>query len=71
MSEMSGSGEMRFVLVNGRTPRGLPCCALCREPIGKSYLRRIATRLLYCDHKCFLDQDRRSVPALQCHAKAS
>jgi hypothetical protein len=36
---------MKFILVNGRTPRP-PCfCALCCEPIGESYLREIATLL--------------------------
>jgi hypothetical protein len=30
---------MKFVLVNGRTPRPQSFCALCCEPIGESYLR--------------------------------
>jgi hypothetical protein len=40
---------MKFVLVNGRTPRPQSFCALCCEPIGESYLRELATRLSYCD----------------------
>jgi hypothetical protein len=44
---------MKFVLVNGRTPRPQSFCALCCEPIGESYLREIATRLSYCDHQCY------------------
>jgi len=36
---------VKFVLVNGRTPRPQSFCALCCEPIGGSYLREIATRL--------------------------
>jgi hypothetical protein len=32
---------MKFVLVNGRTPRTQSLCALCCESIGESYLRDI------------------------------
>ena len=45
---------MKFILVNGRTPRPQSSCALCCEPIGETYLREIATRLSYCDHQCHL-----------------
>ena len=44
---------MKFVLVNGRTPRPQSPCALCCEPLGGGYLRDVATRLSYCDHKCY------------------
>jgi hypothetical protein len=62
---------MRFVCVNGRTPRTQSFCALCCESIGESYLRNIATHLAYCNHKCYLDYCK--VPALapQYHAMAS
>jgi hypothetical protein len=62
---------MKFVLVNGRTPRPRSFCALCCEPIGGSYLREIATRLSYCDHKCYVGDRKVAVPALQNHARAS
>ena len=45
---------MKFILVNGRTPRPQSFCALCCKPITETYLRDIATRLSYCDHKCYL-----------------
>jgi len=45
---------MKFVVVNGRTPRRQTFCALCCEPIGKSYLRELTTRLSYCDHRCYV-----------------
>jgi hypothetical protein len=45
-----GRRHMKFILVNGRTPRPQSFCARCCEPIGASYLREIATRLSYCDH---------------------
>jgi hypothetical protein len=45
---------MRFVLVNGRTPREQSLCTWCCEPIGESYLRELVTRLSYCDHRCYL-----------------
>ena len=44
---------MKFVLVNGRTPRPQSFCALCCEAIKESYLRELKTRLSYCDHKCY------------------
>jgi hypothetical protein len=44
---------MKFILVNGRTPNPPSFCAFCCEPIGKSYLREVATRLSYCDHQCY------------------
>ena len=55
---------MKFVLVNGRTPRPQSFCALCCEPIGESYVRELSTRLSYCDHKCYLGDGKVAVRAL-------
>jgi hypothetical protein len=38
---------MKFVLVNGRTPRPQSFCALCCEPIGESYLRELTTQAFH------------------------
>jgi hypothetical protein len=46
---------MKFVLVNGRTPRMRSFCALCCKSIGESYLRDIAAQLTYCNHECYVD----------------
>jgi len=62
---------MKFVVVNGRTPRQQTRCALCRELIGKSYLRELTTRLSYCDHGCYVGRRETATPALQKHARAS
>jgi hypothetical protein len=62
---------MKFVVVNGRTPRQQTFCELCREPIGKSYLRELTTRLFYCDHRCYVDHREIASPAIQKHARAS
>jgi hypothetical protein len=62
---------MKFILVNGRTPRPSTLCAQCRKPIGESYLRETATRLSYCDHRCYVEHCKAPVPALSNHAKAS
>ena len=62
---------MKFVLVNGRTPRTQSFCALCCESIGESYVRDIAAQLTYCNHKCYADQYKVPVFALQDHAMAS
>ena len=47
-----GRRHIKFILVNGRTPRPQSFCARCCEPIGASYLREIASRFSYCDHEC-------------------
>jgi hypothetical protein len=62
---------MRFVLVNGRTPKLSSFCAVCCEPIEASYLREIATQLCYCDRNCYLNRSMRIVPTLQYHSSAS
>ena len=49
---------MKFILVNGRSPQPQSFCALCCDSIGESYLREIATRLSYCDHKCYIDHSK-------------
>ena len=61
---------MKFVLVNGRTPRPQSFCAWCCEEIGETYLRELKTRLSFCDHKCFLGSCKASVRALQKQARA-
>jgi hypothetical protein len=53
---------MKFVLVNGRTPTPKSFCAVCCEPIEGNYLRDIATRLSYCDRKCYLDHGKLAAP---------
>jgi hypothetical protein len=62
---------MKFIVVDGRTPRPQSFCARCCEPIGESYLREIATRLPYCDHNCYIDHSNVPVLPLQLHARAS
>lgn len=62
---------MKFILVNGRTPSPPSSCALCRKPIGQSYLRETATRLSYCDHRCYVDHYKMLFLALEDHARAS
>ena len=62
---------MKFVLVNGRTPRPQSFCALCCEAIGESYLRELTTRLSYCDHKCYVDRCKAPVLTLPNQARAS
>jgi hypothetical protein len=44
---------MRYVWVNGRSPRPVSFCALCCEPFGESYLRDLSTRLPYCNYGCY------------------
>lgn len=56
---------MKFILVNGRTPRPPAFCAMCCKRIGESYVREAATRLSYCDHECYVDHSKWPVRALQ------
>ena len=62
---------MKFVLVNGRTPKPPSFCALCCESIEESYLRELTTRLSYCDHKCYLCHCKVAVTMVQERARAS
>jgi hypothetical protein len=63
--------HVKFVLVNGRTPRSQSFCALCCKPTGESYLRELTTRLSYCDHKCYAGNCKVADSALQKNARAS
>jgi hypothetical protein len=69
--EVKAVVRVKFILVNGRTPGLESFCSLCCEPIGDSYLREIATRLSYCDHKCYVGHCKVRVLALQNYARAS
>jgi hypothetical protein len=62
---------MKFVLVNGRTPRPESFCALCCESIGESYLRDLGTRHSYCDQACYLGHVRLAAFAPENRARAS
>jgi hypothetical protein len=59
---------VKFVLVNNRTPRRQAFCAVCGEPLRENYLRAIATRLAYCDFRCYATV---AILTAQSHAKAS
>jgi len=62
---------MRFILVNGRTPRLYTFCALCRKPVGANYLREVGTHLIYCDHDCFADHCESAIQLFDGHARAA
>jgi hypothetical protein len=62
---------MRFILVNGRTPRPHPVCVMCEKPIAAGYLREIGTRLTYCDHDCYADHCSSAIRLLENRARAS
>jgi hypothetical protein len=62
---------MKFVWVNDGTPRKQSSCVLCREPIGRGYLRELGTELLYCGHDCYADHCKSAAQALANLARAS
>jgi hypothetical protein len=70
-SDLHWGRNMRFILVNGRTPCPRSFCALCCEPIVASYLREIDTRLSYCDAKCYAEHCQGAVLAIEILARAS
>lgn len=61
---------MRFVLVNGRSPRPRPSCVMCDQPIEAGYLREIGTCLTYCNHNCYADHCRSAAFLLEGRARA-
>jgi len=63
--------RMRFALVNGRSPRPDSFCVMCEARIGASYLREVATQLLYCDQNCYAGHCKSAALALIAEAKAS
>jgi hypothetical protein len=58
---------MKFILINGRTPRPQAVCVSCREPIAMGYPREIETQLCYCDDECYASHRRAQRP---CHRKS-
>ena len=62
---------MRFVVVNGRSPRPESSCALCCQPILDGYLRDLATQLSYCDRKCYAGRCKFGARVTQFQARAS
>lgn len=45
---------MRYIVVNERTPKGLPrFCSLCLRAIENSYTRDLYLRSLYCTPTCY------------------
>jgi hypothetical protein len=66
-----GSSHVRFIMVNGRTPRPQSFCVMCDQPIEKNYLREIGTHLIYCDHDCYADHCESAFLVLKNRARAS
>ena len=62
---------MKFVLVNGRTPRPKTLCVMCDQPIKAGYLREIGTDLTYCSHNCYADHCKSAFQLLEKQARAS
>ena len=63
--------EVKFVVVNGRTPVRQIFCAQCWDPIGSSYLRDIMTRFCYCDIDCYARHSGGAALLLENCARAS
>lgn len=60
--------QIRYVVVNHRTPRADPCCVLCGRDLQKGYVRDLETSRLYCDPCCLAGHaaiKRRSIECLE------
>jgi len=55
----AGKAGPRFVFVNDRTPRGHAHCASCCAPLSDTYVREIASGLIYCNTRCSAKRSRR------------
>jgi hypothetical protein len=66
-----GRCNMRFILVNGRTPRPRSLCVMCVHPVGTTYLREVGTQLIYCDHDCYAAHCESAVRLLDHRAAVS
>ncbi|HTV38571.1 MAG TPA: hypothetical protein VMF12_19235 [Xanthobacteraceae bacterium] len=44
---------MRCMFVNGARLKAPASCAHCGNQIGTSYVREIATRIVFCDFRCY------------------
>ena len=62
---------MKYILVNGRTPRSQSFFALCCKPIGLYCLHEIETRISYCDDECYAEHCVGAVLVIENNAKAS
>ena len=62
---------MRFILVNGRSPRPRSVCVLCEQPIAAGYLRDVGTRLAYCSQDCYADHCKSAIVLLETQSRAS
>jgi hypothetical protein len=62
---------MRFILVNGRTPRPRSLCVMCDQPVAAGYLREVGTHLVYCDHDCYAAHCNSAVRVIENRARAS
>jgi hypothetical protein len=63
--------HVRFIVVNGRTPRSRRSCVMCDQPAGESYLRELGTQLVYCDHDCYAEHCTNAILLLEAQAMAS
>jgi len=62
---------LRFILVNGRTPRAQAHCALCCIEITGNYVREIGTKFCYCSRGCFASHTRLGQLLIEHRARAA
>ena len=52
---------MKFVLVNDSPLRGSSRCTHCSKAIRAGYLRDLASKLSYCDYRCYPARETMSI----------
>jgi len=53
--------QMKFILVNHRTPLNTATCTECERSLGTGYLREVSSQRQYCDHDCYLRYQTKSL----------
>jgi hypothetical protein len=61
METAKGRTNMKFILVNHRTPSRPSNCIECARSLGAGYLRDVSTQRRYCDHTCYLRYEAKSL----------
>jgi hypothetical protein len=61
METAKGRTNMKFILVNHRTPNRPSNCIECASSLGAGYLRDVSTQRRYCNHNCYSRYEAKSL----------
>jgi len=65
-TEPTEATVIKFVIVNGRTPKQAPFfCACCTDKLECGYVHESGTGLKYCDLICFGFSEKMAISAIE------